>query len=208
MLKGVKNILFDLGGVLFHIDYNRTIDAFKELGITNFKKYFTQHQQCELFDAFETGKISAELFVKTIQKLSANCANQEIIDAWNAMLIELPKENLNFLVALSENYRLFLLSNTNEIHIQFVNAFLKKHYNISSINQFFEKAYYSHEIGMRKPHKSTFEWVLKDSNILAEETLFIEDTAQHVEGAKQAGLKTHHLESNTAIISLFPDTTL
>ena len=125
MLKGVKNILFDLGGVLFHIDYNRTIDAFKELGITNFKKYFTQHQQCELFDAFETGKISAELFVKTIQKLSANCANQEIIDAWNAMLVDLPKENLNFLVALSENYRLFLLSNTNEIHIQFVNAFLK-----------------------------------------------------------------------------------
>ena len=81
---------------------------------------------------------------------------------------------------------------------------MQKNLNIPSINQFFEKAYYSQEIGMRKPHKSTFEWVLNDANILAEETLFIEDTAQHIGGAKQAGLKTHHLESNSAIISLFP----
>ena len=204
----IKNILFDLGGVLFHIDYRRTIDAFKKLGISDFEKYFTQHQQCDLFDDFETGKISSELFLKTLQKSLPACSDQEIKNAWNAMLITLPQKYLKFLEDLGKNYRLFLLSNTNEIHIQFVNAFLKKGYNIPSINQFFEKAYYSHEIGMRKPHKTTFEWVLNDSNILAEETLFIEDTAQHIEGAIQAGLKTHHLDSNTAIISLFPDTAL
>ena len=124
------------------------------------------------------------------------------------MLIGLPNEYLKFLEGLGKKYRLFLLSNANEIHIQFVNDFLKNRYNIPSINKFFEKAYYSQEIGMRKPHKSTFQWVLKDANILAKETLFIEDTPHHIEGAKQAGLKTHHLESNSAIISLFPDITL
>tara|TARA_B100000900_G_scaffold416123_1_gene449264 strand:+ start:107 stop:733 length:627 start_codon:yes stop_codon:yes gene_type:complete len=208
MLKGVKNILFDLGGVLFHIDYQRTIDAFKNLGINDFEKYFTQHQQNDLFDAFETGKINQKVFVTTLQDSLPACSDQEIIDAWNAMLISLPQEYLKFLDRLSKKYRLFLLSNANNIHIQFVNTFLKENYNIPSINQFFERVYYSHEIGMRKPYKCTFKWVLKDANILAEETLFIEDTAQHIEGAKQAGLKTYHLESNTPIISLFPGTTL
>ena len=208
MLKGVANILFDLGGVLFHIDYQRTIDAFKKLGITDFEKRFTQYQQNNLFDAFETGKINPEVFVKTLQESLPACSDQEIVDAWNAMLIGFPKEYLKFLEELGKKYRLFLLSNANKIHIEFVNTFLKERYKIPSMNQFFEKAYYSHEIEMRKPHKSTFEWVLKDANILAEETLFIEDTAQHIEGAKQAGLKTLYLKSNTAIISLFPDTTL
>ena len=208
MLEGVKNILFDLGGVLFHIDYQRTIDAFKKLGITDFEKHFTQHQQNDLFDAFETGKISSSVFVNALQKSLPNCSQQEIINAWNAMLIGLPQEYLKLLEDLGKNYRLFLLSNANQIHIQFVNEYLQKNLNITSINEFFEKAYFSQEIGMRKPHRSTFEWVLKDANILAEETLFIEDTAQHIKGAKQAGLKTHHLDSNTAIISLFPGTTL
>ena len=208
MLQDVKTILFDLGGVLFHIDYQRTIDAFKKLGITDFEKHFTQHKQNDLFNAFETGKINSAVFVKALQEWLPDCSDQEIINAWNAMLIGLPQEYLSFLEGLRKNYRLFLLSNANEIHIEFVNAFLKEHYNIPSINQFFEKAYYSQEIGMRKPHKSTFEWVLKDANILAKETLFIEDTDQHIKGAKEAGLKTHHLDSNTAIISLFPDITL
>ena len=133
---------------------------------------------------------------------------KEIIDALNAMLISLPQENLILLENLEKNYRLFLLSNANEIHIQFMNEYLQKKLNIPSINQYFEKTYYSQEIGMRKPHKSTFEWVLKDANILAEETLFIEDTDQHIKGAKKVGLKTHHIESNSDIISLFPGITL
>ena len=208
MLQGVKNILFDLGGVLFHIDYMRTIDAFKKLGITDFDKHFTQHQQNDLFDSFETGKISSSIFVKELQKSLPDCSHQEIINAWNAMLIGLPQEHLKLLENLAKKYRLFLLSNANQIHIQFVNEYLQRNLNINSINQFFEKAYFSQEIGMRKPLKSTFEWVLKDANISAKETLFIDDTTQHIEGAKQAGLKTCHLESNEAIISLFPGITL
>ncbi len=204
MLQGTKNILFDLGGVLFHIDYQHTIAAFQKLGLSDFESHFTQHQQNDLFDAFETGKVSAKYFVSELQKLLPHCSQQQIIDAWNAMLIGIPKENLDLLKKLNKYYRLFLLSNANELHIQFVNAFLQKTCGIESMNGFFEKAYYSQEIGMRKPHQETFDWVLNDADIKAEETLFIEDTAQHIAGAKKSGLKTHHLESNTAIISLFP----
>ena len=208
MLNNTKNIIFDLGGVLFHIDYQLTIDSFKKLGITNFEMYYNQHQQNDFFDDFEKGKINSKTFVNTIQKSIPSCSDQEIIDAWNAMLIGMPKVHLKLLEELGKNYRLFLLSNANEIHIEFVNEYLQKNLNIPSIDQFFEKTYYSQKIGMRKPQKSTFEWVLKDAKILAQETLFIEDTSQHIEGAKQAGLKTHYLKSNSAIISLFPDITL
>ena len=208
MLQGVKNILFDLGGVLFHIDYQRTIKAFQKLGLTDFEAHFTQHQQNDLFDAFETGKVSAKYFVGELQKLLPHCSEQQIIDAWNTMLIGIPKENLDLLEKLSIDYRLFLLSNANSLHIQFVNVFLQKTYGIASMNGFFEKAFYSYEIGMRKPHKETFEWVMNDACIKANETLFIDDTAQHIVGAKASGLKTHHLESNSAIISLFPDIAL
>ena len=208
MLKGVKNILFDLGGVLFHIDYKRTIDAFKNLGITDFETLFTQHQQSNLFNNFETGRVSSKSFINSMKKLLPHCSKEQISNAWNAMLVGLPKENLYLLESLAQKYRLFLLSNANVIHIQFVNTFLEKSYSIPSINKYFEKAYYSQEIGMRKPHKSTFEWVLKDAKILAKETLFIDDTAQHIEGAKKVGLKTCHIESNREIISLFPDKAL
>ena len=121
MLQGVKNILFDLGGVLFHIDYQRTIDAFKKLGITDFEKHFTQYQQNDLFDSFETGKISSSIFVKELKEFLPSCSDQEIINAWNAMLIGLPQEYLKLLEELAKKYRLFLLSNANQIHIQFVN---------------------------------------------------------------------------------------
>lgn len=204
MAEAVKNILFDLGGVLFHIDYQRTIDAFKALGLAGFEAHFTQDQQNKLFDDFETGKITSEAFIQAWKPLLPQRSEKEITAAWNAMLLGLPKENLAFLKQLSQQYRLFLLSNTNDIHIQFVNAFLQQQYGINNINGFFEKTYYSQEIGLRKPHKETFDWVLKDAGIIAEETLFIEDSAQHIAGAKRTGLKTHHLESNSALTTLFP----
>lgn len=204
MLTAIKNILFDLGGVLFHIDYQKSIDAFKALGVSDFETHFTQHQQNDLFDAFETGKVSAADFINALKPLIPHCREEEIIAAWNAMLIGLPKENLELLKQLSQKYRLFLLSNANEIHIEFVNASLQQQHGIENINHYFEKAYYSQEIGMRKPHKATFDWVMKDAGIKAEETLFIEDTAQHIAGAKCAGLKTHHLKSNSTLNTLFP----
>ena len=203
--KRIKNILFDLGGVLFHIDYQRTIDAFKSLGKADFERFFTQDQQNTLFDYFETGKISSKSFVEGLQLFLPNCGKEVIVKAWNAMLLGLPTKHLILLEELSKQYRLFLLSNANKIHIDFVNNHLSKKHNIESIDGYFEKAYYSHLIGMRKPHPSTFRWVLNDARIKAGETLFIEDTRQHIEGAKEAGLQTLHIKSNYDLFTFFPD---
>ncbi len=205
MLTGIKNILFDLGGVLFHIDYQITINNFLKIGVNDIKKNFSQLKQNSIFDDLETGAITSENFINSIKKKYPKLSSEKIIRAWNSMLIGLPKENLELLKKLSKKYRLFLLSNANYIHVEEVNKKIKSKYNLDSIDMYFEKAYYSHIIGKRKPDEKTFRWVINDANILAEETLFIEDTIQHIEGAKKANLKTLHIESNSPLEPIFPD---
>ena len=156
----IKNILFDLGGVLYHIDYGLTIKAFEKLGIKNFHQYFSQQQQNNLFDCLETGKISDVDFVNEMKVLLPYCTTEEIIGAWNALLIGMPKENISLIKALSKKYRLFILSNTNVIHINQINKLLYKDYNLESLDPLFDNVYLSHQIGMRKPNSETFEWVL------------------------------------------------
>jgi FMN phosphatase YigB (HAD superfamily) len=204
----IKNILFDLGGVLFHINYQATIDAFKKIGGKEFQENYSQFNQDRLFDDYEKGLISTDIFVSELQKVLPNSSKQDIINAWNAMLIGMPKENLLQLQQLSKHYKLYLLSNTNALHIESVHAMLLNQLGVENLRSFFSKAYYSHDIKKRKPHPETFEWVLKDANIKAEETLFVEDTIQHIEGAKKAGLKTHHFRSNSDFKAFSPDKAL
>ena len=207
-MSAIKNILFDLGGVLYHIDYEITIKAFEELGIKNFHKHFSQQQQNNLFDQLETGKISNTDFIKEMKVLLPNCTKEEIINAWNGLLIGIPKENIQLLKDLSKQYRLFLLSNTNLIHINQINKLLYEDYNLKSLDPLFDKIYLSHQIGMRKPNRKTFEWVLKDAGILAHETLFIEDSIQHIKGANKVGIRTQLWNSNEPFKEFFLDKAL
>ena len=207
-MSAIKNILFDLGGVLYHIDYGITIKAFEKLGIKNFHKHFSQHQQNNLFDQLETGKISNTDFIKEMKVLLPNCTKEEIINAWNGLLIGIPKENIQLLKNLSKQYRLFLLSNTNLIHINQINKLLYEDYNLKSLDPLFDKIYLSHQIGMRKPNRETFEWVLKDAGILAHETLFIEDSIQHIIGANKVGIRTQLWNSNEPFKGFFLDKAL
>lgn len=207
-MSAIKNILFDLGGVLYHIDYGITIKAFEKLGIKNFHKHFSQQQQNNLFDQLETGKISNTDFIKEMKVLLPNCTKEEIINAWNGLLIGIPKENIQLLKDLSKQYRLFLLSNTNLIHMNQINKLLYKDYNLKSLDPLFDKIYLSHQIGMRKPNRETFEWVLKDAGILAHETLFIEDSIQHIKGANKVGIRTQLWNSNEPFKGFFLDKAL
>ncbi|MBH83440.1 MAG: hypothetical protein CMP70_02040 [Flavobacteriales bacterium] len=204
-MTAIKNILFDLGGVLYHIDYRITIKAFEKLGIKNFHKHFSKQQQNNLFDQLETGKISNTDFIKEMKVLLPNCTREEITNAWNGLLIGIPQENIQLLKDLSKQYRLYLLSNTNLIHINRINKLLYKDYNLKSLEPLFDKIYLSHQIGMRKPNKETFEWVLKDAGILAHETLFIEDSIQHIESANKLGFQTHLWGSNEPFKGFFLD---
>ena len=207
-MTAIKNILFDLGGVLYHVNYGLTIEAFEKLGIKNFHEHFSQQQQNSLFDRLETGKISDDGFIKEMKTLLPNCGREEIINAWNALLIGFPQENFQLLKDLSKKYRLFLLSNTNSIHVNRINKLLYNDYNLKSLEILFEKVYLSHKIGMRKPNCEIFEWVLKDAGILAQETLFIEDSIQHIKSANKVGIQTQFWVSNEPLKEFFLDKAL
>ena len=201
----IKNILFDLGGVLYHIDYSLTIKAFENLGIKNFHEHFSQQKQSNLFDCLETGQISDEDFIKEMKALLPHCSGKKIINAWNALLIGLPKENIQLLQGLSKKYQIFLLSNTNSIHIKQINKVLYRDYGLKGLDPLFDKIYLSHQIGMRKPNSETFKWVLKNAKILAEETLFIDDSIQHINNAKKVGIQTQLWGSNKSLKKFFFD---
>ncbi|REJ80847.1 MAG: HAD family phosphatase [Bacteroidetes bacterium] len=186
----IRNIIFDLGGVLFDIDYHKTADAFKDLGLKDFTQLYTQLKQHHLFDELETGRISAEEFRRQIRDLShKNLSDSEIDSAWNAILIGIPDRNAVLLEKLQNEFDLFLLSNTNEIHERAFRGFEGKNYGFDKIEDHFNKVYLSHHIGMRKPDQEIFMHVLKENNLSPHETIFIDDSPQHVAGALKLGIR-------------------
>ena len=200
MIKGVRHIIFDLGGVLLNIDYSLTERAFMALGIENFAEIYSQLQQTPVFDELEKGNIGKDAFVAALQKAAGkNIAAESIINAWNAMLLDFPLRRLQILQQLQLHYDLFLLSNTNEIHEEAFNKILMNANGIPNIGVFFHKVYYSHRVGLRKPMKEIFELVLNENGLKAAGTLFIDDSPQHVDVAKALGIQTIYLEKGMTI---------
>lgn len=195
--KNVKAVIFDLGGVILNINYQKTIEAFEKLGIKKAEKLYNQFDQEKLFDAYETGDLSSESFVTEIQKrLDKTVPKEAVVKAWNTMIGDFPSHKLDFINDLCKKIPCFLLSNTNELHLKKVQEVLQKS-TYNSLDQLFEKCFYSHLIGKRKPHPETFQWVLKKMLFKADEVLFIDDSPQHIAGAKEAGLKTLFFEKET-----------
>jgi glucose-1-phosphatase len=200
MIKGIKHIIFDLGGVLINIDYRLTEQAFIDAGITNFPALYSQLQQSDLFDKWETGAISREEFISALQHISAiPITEAQIITAWNAMLLDFPVRRLQILQQLRLYYDLFLLSNTNEVHEEGFNSILMRSHGIPNIGVFFDKVYLSHRVGLRKPGKEIFERVLNDNGLKPSETLFIDDSPQHIATANELGIQTIYLEKGMTI---------
>lgn len=196
----IKNIIFDLGGVILDIDYQKTITAFQNLGFADFDTHYTQAKQSGVFDDLEVGAISGEEFINSLRSfVSDDVSNQQLVDAWNALLLPWNKSRVEFLSGLRNKYNLFLFSNTNVIHKEhFFNTF-QETFGHMDFDGYFTKAYYSHEFGRRKPHKESFLAILEENNLKAEKTLFIDDSIQHIEGAKEAGLQTIHLTNRTIL---------
>ncbi len=200
MIKGIKHIIFDLGGVLLNIDYSLTEQAFQAAGVKNFHDCFSQLKQTDLFDKLEMGQIPATEFIAAMQKASeATITEEQVIHAWNAMLLDFPLRRLQILQQLHLYYDLFLLSNTNEIHEKAFNDILMRAHGIPTIGVFFDKVYYSHRVGLRKPMPEIFERVLTESGLKPSDTLFIDDSPQHIEAAKQLGIQTIYLEKGMTI---------
>ncbi len=193
-MAAIKNIVFDLGGVLLDIDYQRTIDAFQELGIEQFEKMFSQTNASELFEKLETGEVSEDDFYAAIQtRIKGPVTREKMEAACNALILQFRKESLEFLEKLSARYKLYLLSNTNSIHVRFFEDLFTRQTGKPLLDAYFTKSWYSNEIGFRKPGPEAFEFILQEGGLIAAETLFIDDTLSNIETASSMGFKTHHL---------------
>jgi glucose-1-phosphatase len=203
-MKKCKAIIFDLGAVILNINYQNTIDEFTKLGVNNATTFYSKKVQTNLFNQIETGIISSNEFLKELQKETKNANINQVEKAWNAMLLDLPEERVQLIRRLKNNHSVYLLSNTNAIHID---AFKKQLGNKKwlAFCKLFDKMYLSHELGLRKPDIKIFEYILKEQKLKAEEVFFIDDSPQHIASAKKIGINCHHLLDDEDIITLFPD---
>lgn len=201
-MQNIKNIIFDLGGVILNIDFKKTEEAFRQLGLDNFSTHISQFHISDFFLQYETGKIDDDAFVTGILNLMKNPAERhQVIEAWNALLLDFPPERIGLLKRLKKKYRLFLLSNTNSIHLKEFNRRLYNEYKVY-LEDLFEKTYYSHAVKLRKPESAIYKLVLAENNLVAEETLFVDDTATNFPEAEKLGIKTHHVKPGTSITGI------
>ena len=185
-MKKVKNIIFDFGNVLLNLDMKATENQLVALLGGHYKFSEEKNKYPAFFEDYEVGKMNEEDFLSGLQKMTdKNPSQTDLKAAWNAMLLDVPPARLEMLLRLRKKYRVFLLSNTNKTHIDYVMKYLKAEYGIVDWDtRYFEKTYYSHLVKMRKPDTDIYNFVLKDAEIKAEETLFIDDNAANIKTAK------------------------
>ena len=199
-MQGIKHIIFDLGGVILNIDYRRPQEEFKKLGIADVEALYSKSSQTELFDLLETGQIGEDEFVERIQDLAGiKLRHSDVIHAWNSILLDYPLRRLQILQQLQLHYNLFLLSNTNEIHERAFNTLLQETCGYPSLAVFFDKVYLSHRVGLRKPNPAIFQMVLDQNGLTPSETLFIDDSPQHIESAAAMGIQTIHMKDGMSM---------
>ncbi len=207
LFDGVRNIIFDLGGVLIDLDFTTPVREFEKLGGNSAGFDYRQAIRDPVFRAFETGGVTPHQFRQRIREILGNshATDQQIDAAWCSMMDTIPPEKIALIKKLSTRYRLFLFSNTNTIHITyFLERFEKAYgYNLESL---FEQSFYSHVIRERKPLPSSFEKVLNLAGIRKEETLFVDDFEENIKAAEEFGLKVIHYIPGTDLAHYFNGT--
>jgi len=202
-MKKIQNVIFDLGGVLLDIDYNLTREAFTKLGVEHFDDMYSQSTADKLLQKLETGAISEEAFYKELNACTGlDLSPAEIRQAWNAMLLSFREKSLEFLDQIKGKYRLFLLSNTNFIHLEAFNKIYHSRPREKEFDNYFNKAFYSCRMGFRKPDDVCYACLINEVNIDPEKTLFIDDSLGNIAAAKRAKMQTIHLLSGTNIEDL------
>lgn len=201
----VKNLIFDLGGVILDLDVPKTIGEFARVSGLAPGEVAQRFRDSDGFLKYERGEISDKEFRDFVRDLYAVSITDDELDAcWNAMLGGIPASKLDLLQTLRKKYQVFLLSNTNTIHLNYINStILPPSKSVPSLESYFDRAYYSHVMGKRKPEREIFEQVLDENNLDAEESLFLDDNAENVEGAKLVGLQTAFVNTPDFILTYF-----
>ncbi|GAB1445411.1 MAG: HAD family phosphatase [Cyclobacteriaceae bacterium] len=202
--KGFKNIIFDLGGVIINLDESKTVAQFAQISQHPASSIEHHILHFESYKQFEKGLISSEAFREALRNnFGINATDDEIDGCMNAMLLDIPLERIQLLESLRKSSRLFLLSNTNQIHYTCFNKILKETTGDDKLDVYFEKAYYSHQVHMRKPDLEIFERVLSENNLNATETLFLDDNLSNLEGAQQLRINTFEVKNPNQLFELF-----
>ena len=200
----IKNIIFDFGDIFINLDKQGTYKAMAELGVSEISQ-----EMIQVYYNYEKGLISTDEFIQFYED-KVNLKREDLVNAWNAVLLDFPESRLKFIqeLAQSKKYRLFLLSNTNDLHIKWI----QNSVGAAFYNQFkssFEQFYLSHEIHFRKPDTEIYEFVLQQNNLVAEETLFVDDLKENTDSAKQLGIHVWNLDpSKDEVSELFTKNTI
>ncbi|WP_018343015.1 HAD family hydrolase [Cytophaga aurantiaca] len=192
----IKNIIFDLGAVIIPIDFEKTFQAFATLSSLPVEEIKRRYQSTSLFIDFEKGIIGNFTFLQKLRSLlevNDTTSDQQLIDAWNTLLLPIPQERIDRIKLLASDYRLFLLSNTNPVHIKDVNRILYECTQVSALEQLFETTWYSYDLGLIKPSTEIYETVLQLKELKASETVFLDDNADNIAGALATGIHALHV---------------
>jgi putative hydrolase of the HAD superfamily len=199
----VKNIIFDFGGVIFNISHEKVENAYRKLGMDNFDLLFNQATQADLFRQFETGRISPEEFRRQLRQISGLEVDDDLLDStWNEILCDYPPHRIELLRNIRNNYRLYLLSNTNSIHYAHYTALFEREFG-HDFNALFDDSFWSFRIGKRKPDPDPYLHILEKHGLNPRETLFIDDSIQNIVAAKKLNILAWHLDSGTDVSDFF-----
>jgi FMN phosphatase YigB (HAD superfamily) len=194
LVKSATTLIFDLGGVVINLSYKKTYEAFSQLSGRTVEEISSMAAALEEFKMYEKGNLEDSEFRHFIRTRIGIEANDTAIDtAWNAMLLDIPEARLKTLLTLGESHQVFLLSNTNAIHLRAFNEIVEKVSGRPSLDYYFDKTYYSHEMGMRKPDVEIYRQVIGENRLSPAGTLFFDDLVPNLAGASQAGLLTYHV---------------
>jgi glucose-1-phosphatase len=206
LIKSIKNIIFDFGGVIIPVDPMAFAVGLMNLGCTDVLSLHEFFLREEVYMRFEKGEISPGEFRKLLRTgLNIHVSDEQLDAAWNLIIGEIPPHRVKFLESLKPKYRTFLLSNTNKIHYDFYQEQFRKIYGSPSLDSLFEKAYYSFHLKLYKPDPAIFEFVMNDSALVPEETLFVDDFKTNTEAAKKLGLLVIHLADGMEVSDLFSE---
>lgn len=204
---GIRNIIFDFGGVLLDLDISRTIDAFARLNLNKLDPKQIHPYNHGLFLDFEIGEISPGEFIARLKDYipETRPTDEQIVGAWNAMLLDYDWRRFELLDELrASGYGVFLLSNTNVLHREFfIEKFNRENPEQREFENYFDRCFYSDTMGMRKPDGIIYQTALKEAGIDAARTLFIDDTAVNTDAARETGIQAHHLSSPSTVLDLF-----
>ena len=199
-IRNIRNIVFDLGGVLLDIDYSKAVMAFKKLGVAD-DDHLLSAGSMGIFNRFDCGQISPSAFhAEMCALVGMPLSYEQVVGAWNAMLLDWDVARLELVETLRKRYRVYLLSNTNNIHFSCYNQRLEALTGGRSLNSLFDRAYYSFEYGLRKPSPEIFNLVVESSGLIPAETLFVDDTEENIMMASEVGMATRWIRPGEAAL--------